>query len=268
MNTTFPSRYYPFSLNARLPLLQLLNPRELTPAVILSLAVGLGLAWVSVKFWGWPLWTATAIVLIALLPVGVVKWRQDRLRYGATVMLLSILLVSQGAHTIEHIVQWMQYHVLFWTPRQSVGLLSPANAEWVHFVWNWGVVFVVVTLVMGGMRNGWAYLLLGVAILHTLEHSYMLVRHLQVLGELHDLGVYNITAQGLPGVLGRDGWLARSPATLGTFIRGMPGVTTALRLDVHFWWNVVEMCLLICAGHLYLRRQSDQQMSIPSDPSY
>jgi hypothetical protein len=36
-------------------------------------------------------------------------------------------------------------------------------------------------------------------------------------------------------------------------------VTTALRLDVHFWWNVVEMILLICAGHLFLRRRGSQQ---------
>ena len=62
-----------------------------------------------------------------------------------------------------------------------------------------------------------------------------------------------MTAQGLPGILVRDGWLARSPVTQGTFLCTLPGVTTAMRLDVHFWWNVVEMLLLLGAGSLFLR---------------
>jgi hypothetical protein len=236
-------------------LLELLHPREYTGGVLVALAIGLVASWLTIRFWNWPLWAATALVLVALLPVGILKWRQDRRRYGPTVMLLGIILVSQGAHTIEHVVQWMQYHVLFWTMRQSSGLLSPANAEWVHFVWNWGVFIIVILLMRGGMRNGWMYLLLGVSLLHSLEHTYMLVRHLLVLNELHHLGVHNVGAQGLPGILGRDGWLARSASTQGTFVRGLQGLTTAIRLDVHFWWNFIEMVLLSAAGHRFLSRQ-------------
>lgn len=243
------------SLGSHFPLLQLLHPRQYTRGVLLSLGLGLLLAWLTVHFLGWPLWLATAIVLITLLPVGVRKWQDDRLRYGTTVMILSILLTSQGAHTIEHLMQWMQYHVLFWTMRQSTGLLSPANAEWVHFVWNWSVFVVVVMLIRGGMRNGWVYLLLGVAFFHSVEHSYMLIRYYLVLGELHQMGVHNVPAQGLPGIFGRDGWLARSPWTQGTFLRGLPGFTTAVRLDVHFWWNALEMVLLALGGHWFLRQQ-------------
>jgi hypothetical protein len=62
-----------------------------------------------------------------------------------------------------------------------------------------------------------------------------------------------VTAQGLPGIIGRDGWLARSPITQGTFICTLPGLTTAMRLDVHFWWNTIEMALLLCAGSLFPR---------------
>jgi hypothetical protein len=82
----------------------------------------------------------------------------------------------------------------------------------------------------------------------------LFVRHLQVLGELKTMGVTTVTAQGLPGILGRDGWLARSPYTQFTFLCSVPGLTTAVRLDVHFWWNVVETALALCAGHVFLRR--------------
>ena len=34
------------------------------------------------------------------------------------------------------------------------------------------------------------------------------------------------------------------------------GLTTAVRLDVHFWWNALEMALLLMAGHVYLRKQT------------
>ena len=168
-------------------------------------------------------------------------------------MGVSILLAAQGFHGIEHMAQWTQYHILNWSARASTGLLSPANAEWVHFVWNWIVLLTVLCLLRGGMRNIWAWLLLAWALAHTLEHTYMFVRYLQVLADLRQMGVTSLTAQGLPGVLGRDGWLARSAATQDTFLCRLPGVTTAIRLDVHFWWNMGEVALLLLAAHRYLR---------------
>ncbi len=247
--------FSPQSLRSSLPLLALLNPRQLTHKVIASLAVGLGLSYFAMTLLGWPKWSATALVLIVMLPIGVLKWRQDHRHYGTTIMLLSILLVSQGAHSIEHLVQWAQYHWFFWTMRQSNGLLSPANAEWVHFVWNWSVLFVVFFLVRGGMRNPWMWLLLSVALLHTVEHTYTFVRYQLVLAELRGMNVFTVTAQGLPGILGRDGWLARSAWTQGTFLCSIPGLTTAVRLDVHFWWNTIEIILLAIGGHFYLMNQ-------------
>lgn len=237
----------------RLPLLTLLHPRELTPAVLATLALGVLAAAVAMRVAGLPLWGATALMLGLLIIPGALKWRADARRYGRTAMLLSALLVAQGFHAVEHIAQWTQYHLLGWTARASTGLLSPANAEWVHFVWNWLVVLVVLALVAGGMRNIWAWLLLAWALAHTFEHTYLMVRHLLVLNELGQLGVRGITAQGLPGILGRDGWLARSELTRGTFLCQLPGLTTANRLDVHFWWNVGETVLLLLAGHFYLR---------------
>jgi len=244
-----------------LPLLRLLHPRRYTRAVWFSFLLALGFAYAAMTLLGWPKWAATAVVLVTMLPVGILKWREDYRAYGATVTLLCVLLISQGAHTVEHLVQFVQYHLFYWTMRQSNGLLSPANAEWVHFVWNWGVLLCVLFLMRGGMRNWWMYLLLIVAAFHTVEHTYTWVRYQLILAELRGMHIFNITAQGLPGIIGRDGFLARSEWTQGTFLCRIPYLTTAVRLDVHFWWNALEMALLIPAGHFFLK-----QMDRTADP--
>jgi hypothetical protein len=235
------------------PVLTLLNPGRHLRAAALALAIGTGAGFAAHTIFGQPRWTVAAIALLVLLPVGVLKWRDDRRQYGATVMLLSMLLATQGVHTIEHIVQWAQYYLLMLPARQSTGLVSAANAEWVHFVWNWWVLGAVALLVRGGMRNWLAYALLAVTVAHAVEHTYLFTRYNITLGELRELGVTNLTAQGLAGIVGRDGWLARSPLTQNTFLCTLPGLTTAMRLDVHFWWNVVEMLLLLGAGSVFLR---------------
>ena len=254
MKQALSLRMVSFAPMPQFPILRLLHPREHTAAVFKALALGIIAGWLTTYFLAWPLWAATFVVLAALLPIGILKWREEKLRYGTVVMLLSIVLTTQGFHTIEHLIQWAQYHILYWTARQSTGLLSPANAEWVHFVWNWLVLIIVVVLIRGGLRNFWAYLLLTVTIAHTFEHTYTFIRYLQVLHDLRGLGVTTVTAQGLPGILGQDGWLARSPWTRGTVLCSVPGLTTAVRLDVHFWWNALEMSLLAVAGHFFLRK--------------
>jgi len=164
-----------------------------------------------------------------------------------TSALLTALLAAQGFHSLEHVVQLIQFHVLQWQASASTGLISAANAEWIHFVWNWSVVVVVVALIRRGMRSVWAALLLAWSVAHGLEHAYLLLQYLQVQQELGRLGFASLPAQGLPGVLGHDGWLSRSTSTQGTFLCTLPGLTTAPRLDIHFWWNAGEMALLLMA---------------------
>ena len=240
-----------------LPVVWLLfaNPRKINLLSLALLAAGLLVGWAVSAAFAFPLWLVTLIILAVLMPAGLMKWRIDRAKYGGTVMLLSIVLITQGLHTIEHVTQFAQYYLLLLPARQSNGLLSPANSEVVHFVWNWGVLIVVIALIRGGMRNIWMYLLLAVATGHTFEHSYMFIRYLIVFQDLQELGVGSVTAQGLAGIFGRDGWLARSPVTRGTFLSFLPGLTTAMRLDVHFWWNALELFLLLLAGRVFLRRE-------------
>jgi len=249
LNKTPVRRWFQFDA----PILTLLHPREHTPFIVATFLGGIVLASLSMRWLGWPFWSAVILVLVLLLIPGAVKWRADWRRYGATVMGVSFLLITQGFHTIEHIAQWVQYHILGWGPRASVGLISPANAEWVHFVWNWTVVLMVGLLVWRGMRNVWSWILLIWSVAHALEHTYMFVRYVLILGELSQMGITDIAAQGLPGILGRDGWLARNAAICGPFISRLPGLTTAIRLDVHFWWNVGETSLLLLAAHVFLQ---------------
>jgi hypothetical protein len=74
------------------------------------------------------------------------------------------------------------------------------------------------------------------------------------LADLQALGASGVAAQGLPGILGRDGWLATSDLTQNTFLCRLPGLASAARLDVHFWWNVGEIGLLMPAANAYMER--------------
>ena len=101
------------------------------------------------------------------------KWRQDQRRLGTSAMVLSILLITQSLHTVEHIAQWVQFYLLAWPLKASSGLISPLNAEIVHFSWNLAVLLAVIWLVESGLRNRWMWLLLLWAGAHTVEHTYM-----------------------------------------------------------------------------------------------
>lgn len=239
---------------AHYSVLTLLNPREHTPHAILALVVGMSLGALAMRWLGWPFWSAFTITLGTLIIPGLLKWRADKRRYGLVAMGLSFLILAQGFHSIEHIAQWVQYHWLGWDVRASSGLISAANIEVIHFLWNWTVTIIVTLLVVGGVRNFWGGVMLGWVLAHSLEHTYIFVRYLLVLNELQQIGITNITAQGLPGILGRDGWLARSIAICGPFLSSLPGLTTAVRLDVHFWWNTSESVLLWLAAHTYLSK--------------
>lgn len=239
----------------RFPVPALLHPREHTALVVVTGSVALGAAFVARTVALWPMWKAVALVLVIMVVPAAVTWRASARRYGTTAAFAGALVTVQGLHSIEHGTQWVQRHVMHRPLRLSNGLLSPANSEWVHFVWNWLVLFAVVVLVWRGMRSWWGWALLVWATAHTLEHTYMWIRFLQVSADLRELGVGDVTAQGLPGIVGRGGWLDLNAGPKVQLICGMPFVTTADRLDAHFVWNTGEVLLLLPAVHVLLRRR-------------
>lgn len=218
----------------------LLHPGSYTPFIITALALAVSLGSFLLGSGLTSLSNASLLAFgVALTPV-TVKWWLERRYWGTGATALSILLVLQGLHTLEHIAQVVQYYLLGWPAGRSLGLVTAANAEWLHFAWNAGVLAGVIFLFAKGLRNKWMVALLGWALLHTLEHSYLLLRYFQVLAELRTLGLAPVPAlQSLPGVLGKDGLLS-----LSSWCGNLSGLTTAPRVLVHFWWNAGEIALL------------------------
>jgi hypothetical protein len=221
--------------------------------LVASVLVG----WLSMTRLSMPLWSAAVIGVALLAAPALLKWRRDREHLGTPIMVLSVLLATQSLHRIEHVAQAIQYHVLDWSLKMSSGIIAPLNAEIVHFSWNMAVLLAISYLLASGLRNRWMWLLLIWAAAHSAEHTYMFVNYLREVQRLTDAGLPLQAAQGLPGVLGKGGWLAMQGATtapLGWLCQLVPGLTTAPRLDVHFWWNVGEVVLLLPAAHTSMRR--------------
>lgn len=226
------------------PLVQLIHPKHHLPRLLIALAVAMIVGAFILGRGTLPLWGVTSLGVAILLVPASLKWRDDAKRWGLSAALLSMILALQGFHFVEHTVQIVQFYLLDRPGVGSQGLISALNVEWVHFSWNWLVWAVLVFLFARGFRNIWMHLLLAWTTLHSLEHTYMLVRYLQVAAELRELGqpAFQVS-QTLPGILGRNGWLA-----LSSWCGRIPGLTTAPRVLVHFWWNFGEVALLFLAA--------------------
>lgn len=221
--------------------------------VIIGLVFG-GMAGMWAYSLDMPAWVIAATVIAGLLPAYTRHVWHIYVTHGWWSALLTSLVAAQSFHGVEHVIQWIQYHILRMPFFKASGIISAANAEWVHFLWNWAVLIIMIALVAGGLRNKYAWLMLAWTLAHTSEHTYLMWQYQQTLNELAQLGAWGTSAQGLPGFFGRDGWLATSELTRDTFLCRFPGITTAVRLDVHFWWNVGETTLLILATYVHLNR--------------
>ncbi len=189
---------------------------------------------------------AAAVSSAGLAGVPVVLALQGRLAtMHRGVLVLGAVLIIQGLHTVEHLVQIVQSYRLDLPPVRSLGIVSSLNVEWVHFGWNWVAWAGVVWAWHRGVRGGWMALLFVWITAHSLEHTYMLWHYLTVLQNIDGLALPALgSSEVLPGVFGRDGWLARTfvdqREILGPFV-------SAPRVAVHLWWNVGELALLSAA---------------------
>ena len=227
------------------PLITLLHPRQHLLFVLIGFTLAL-LLWAFLLGQGSLSLSSSSLIALGVIAVPIsVKLFDDAKRWGISATLLSGLLIFQGLHTLEHFAQVFQYYVLGWTASSSLGLITQANVEWLHFGWNWLIWVGILVIFIKGLRNPWAWALLAWATLHSLEHTYLLIRYLQVVTELNALGLPIVSAaQSLPGVLGKDGLLA-----LSNWCGNIPGLTTGSRATVHFWWNFGEITLLLLATH-------------------
>jgi hypothetical protein len=245
------------SATRRPSLLTLIHPRARTRLLLLALILGFLIGGVLMVTAGMPLSGATMLTLGLLAYPAFQKWRDDFIRWGAPLTALSVLLALQGFHTFEHIAQYVQFHSLNWTGKEAGGLLAAANVETVHFFWNWAVCLTVLWVLSQGVRHPWGYLMAAWSFVHSLEHTYLFINYLDAVLVLWSQDVSLAFAQGLPGILGRHGWLETSGwqyAPTAFLCQLAPALVTAPRISVHFWWNIGEVVLLLPFAHAVMRR--------------
>lgn len=178
----------------------------------------------------WPLW---GIVTAGVLPWLPLLWAETvwAYRHYHWLAVFWVLVVIQGGHVFEHIVQMVQIHVLGWPPARSHGIFGALDTEWVHLVFNTLVLGLVALLLYRFRTNGWLWVALVAAVWHQVEHVQIMYVYLTT-------GV-----GGTPGLLSSGGVIGD----------GVP----VTRPDLHFLYNVVETTPMFVAFAYQLRRTHD-----------
>jgi hypothetical protein len=188
------------------------------PFILLSAGISVGLV---TTFWlGWAIWQVALLVILAWLPLFFLKTVSIHRQYGWLAFFF-ILVVTQGAHVLEHVAQMVQIHLLGLSGLQARGIFGMLDIEWVHFIWNSWVLLCAVLLVFLYPKNPWLWVLLVISVWHEIEHVYI-------------MSVFLST-----GHIGAPGLLARGGAIGG----GLP----LSRPDLHFFYNLLEELVLIIA---------------------
>jgi hypothetical protein len=204
------------------------------PFILLTAVISVGLV---TTFWlGWTIWQVAILVILAWLPLFFLKTVSIQRQYGWLAFFF-ILVVTQGAHVLEHVAQMVQIHLLGLSGLQARGILGMLDIEWVHFIWNAWVLICVVLLVFIFPKNPWLWALLVISVWHEIEHVYIMSVFLHT------------------GHIGAPGLLARGGAIGG----GLP----LSRPDLHFFYNLLEELVLIIA-YLYQIQRLPRSEEIPS----
>jgi len=141
---------------------------------------------------GWAIWEVAILVILAWLPLFFLKTVSIQRQYGGLAFFF-ILVVTQGAHVLEHVAQMVQIHLLGLSELQARGILGMLDIEWVNFIWNAWVLLCAVLLVFLFPKNPWLWVLLVIAVWHEIEHVYIMSFFLRT-GHI-----------GAPGLLARGG---------------------------------------------------------------
>src|SRR5216684_4705145 len=206
-------------------------------AVISASLISLGL--LVIHMIGMDLWKVALLILLAWLPIFVVKTREIYRQYRWLAFFF-VLLIAQSVHFTEHIAQMIQIHLLGLSGMQAHGIIGMLDLEWVHFIFDAGWVPICVYTLFFIFRksNPWLWVLLPIVTWHALEHIVIMRVYLTT-------GVV-----GSPGLLGRGGAIAG----------GLP----LTRPDLHFLYNLVEETLILIAyAHQVKQLPSVSEHSAP-----
>src|SRR6266852_8278244 len=203
------------------------------PLILLTAGISAGLV---ATFWlGWAIWQVAILVILAWLPLFFLKTVSIHRQYGWLAFFF-ILVVTQGAHVLEHVAQMVQIHLLGLSGLQARGIFGMLDIEWVHFIWNSWVLLCAVLLVFLFRKNPWLWVLLVIAVWHEIEHVSIMSVFLRT------------------GHVGAPGLLARGGAIGG----GLP----LSRPDLHVCYNLLEELVLIIA-YLYQVQRLTRSEEIP-----
>src|SRR5712692_1889129 len=113
-------------------------------ALLLISLISVGI--VSTFWLGWAICQIALLVILAWLPLVLLKTTAIYRDYR-WLALFFILVVTQGAHLLEHLAQMIQMHIIGLSGQQANGIFGTLNNEWVHFIWNsWVLLFVILLL--------------------------------------------------------------------------------------------------------------------------
>ena len=208
------------------------------PFILLSAGISVGLV---ATFWlGWAIWQVAILVVLAWLPLFLLKTVSIHRQYGWLAFFF-ILVVTQGVHFLEHVAQMVQIHLLGLSGLQARGIFGMLNLEWVHFIWNSWVLLCAVLLVFLYRKNPWLWVLLVISVWHEIEHVYI-------------MSVFLRTGHpGAPGLLAAGGAIGG----------GLP----LSRPDLHFFYNLLEEVVLIIAYLSQIQRLAMSDKILPSPRS-
>jgi hypothetical protein len=208
------------------------------PFILLSAGISVGLV---ATFWlGCAIWQVALLVILAWLPLFFLKTVSIHRQYGWLAFFF-ILVVTQGAHVLEHVAQMVQIHLLGLSGLQARGIFGMLDLEWVHLIWNSWVLICAVLLVFLFRKNPWLWVLLVISVWHEIEHVYI-------------MSVFLRTGHpGAPGLLAAGGAIGG----------GLP----LSRPDLHFFYNLLEEVVLIIAYLSQIQRLAMSEEILPSPRS-
>jgi len=178
---------------------------------------------------GMDLWKVALLILLAWLPIFVLKTKEIYRHYHWLAFFF-VLLIAQSVHFTEHIAQMIQIHLLGLSGMQAHGIIGMLDLEWVHFIFDagWVPVCVYTLLLVYRKSNPWLWILAVIVTWHALEHFTIMSFYLRT------------------GIEGSPGLLAHGGAIAG----GLP----LSRPDLHFLYNLVEEMLILIA-YMYQLKQ-------------
>ena len=201
-------------------------------AVVGALLISLSL--LIIHFIGMDLWKVALLILLAWLPIFVVKTREIYQQYSWLAFFF-VLLIAQSVHFTEHIAQMIQIHLLGLSGMQAHGIIGMLDLEWVHFIFDavWLPLCVYILLFVYHKSNPWLWVLGVIVTWHAFEHVVIMSYYLRT-------GIV-----GSPGLLAHGGIIA--------------GGLALIRPDLHFLYNLIEETLILIAYAYQVKCLSDSK---------